>query len=101
LAPKATVHAKRVIQDAIAVKKALDNALSVAEERNGSLIDQPDLQKAMNYWRGEIARVGLRGDYTPHSLRYAWTQDAIRYYLAQGFSDKEALAMTATDAGGM
>jgi hypothetical protein len=52
LAPKATVHAKRVIQDAIAVKKALDNALSVAEERNGSLIDQPDLQKAMNYWRG-------------------------------------------------
>lgn len=55
----------------------------------------------MNYWRGEIARVGLRGDYTPHSLRDAWTQDAIRYYLAQGFSDKEALAMTATDAGGM
>ena len=99
MAPKATVHAKRVIQDAIAVKKALDNALSVAEERNGSLIDQPDLQKAMNYWRGEIAKAGLTGDYSPHSLRYAWAQDAMHHYLAQGFSEKEALALTAMDLG--
>jgi hypothetical protein len=27
-------------------------------------------------------------------LRYAWAQDAIRHYLSQGFSEKEALAMT-------
>lgn len=77
----------------------LENALSVAEQRNGRLIDRPSLQKAMNYWRGEIAKAGLTGDYTPHSLRYAWTQDALRQYLAQGFSEKEALAMTAMDLG--
>lgn len=39
-----------IIQDAGAVKKALENALFVAEQRNGRLIDQPGLQKAMNYW---------------------------------------------------
>ncbi|MBB9446857.1 DNA-binding protein, partial [Escherichia coli] len=31
--------------------------------------------------------------------RYAWAQDAIRHYLAQGFSEKESLALTATDLG--
>lgn len=75
-----------IIQDTGAVKKALENALSVAEQRNGRLIDRPCLQKAMNYWRKEIAKAGLTGIYTPHSLRYAWAQDALRHYLAQGFS---------------
>ncbi len=65
-----------IIQDIGAVKKVLDNALSVAELRNGRLIDQPCLQKAMNYWRGALAEAGLAGIYTPHSLRYAWAQDA-------------------------
>ncbi|MBA4714497.1 MULTISPECIES: integrase domain-containing protein [Citrobacter] len=88
-----------VIQDAGAMKKVLDSALAVAEERNGRLIDRPNLQKAMSYWRGELAEAGLTGTYTPHSLRYAWTQDAISHYLAQGFSDKEALALTAMDLG--
>ncbi|WP_313437237.1 integrase domain-containing protein [Atlantibacter hermannii] len=88
-----------IIQDTGAVKKALDNALSVAELRNGRLIDQPNLQKAMNYWRGALAEAGLTRNYTPHSLRYAWAQDAIRHYLAQGFSDKEALALTSMDLG--
>ncbi|EAO4572884.1 integrase domain-containing protein [Salmonella enterica] len=88
-----------IIQDTGAVKKALDNALAVAEQRNGRLIDLPSLQQAMNYWRKEIAQAGLTGIYNPHSLRYAWAQDAIRHYLAQGFCEKEALAMTAMDLG--
>ena len=88
-----------VILDTGAVKKTLENALSVAEQRNDRLIDQPGLQQAMNYWRGALAEVGLSGNYTPHSLRYAWAQDAIRHYLAQGFSDKEALALTAMGLG--
>lgn len=90
---------KTEVQDTVAVKKALENALTVAKERNGRLIDRPNLQKAMNYWRGEIASAGLTGTYTPHSLRYAWTQDAMRYHQAQGFSDKEVLALTAMDLG--
>ncbi|MCR2697983.1 DNA-binding protein, partial [Salmonella enterica] len=38
-------------------------------------------------------------EYSPHSLRYAWAQDAIRYYEEQGLSHKEALAVTSTDLG--
>lgn len=88
-----------IILDAIAVKKALDTALTVAEERYGRLIDKPDLKSAMKYWHSQASGLGLTGAYSPHSLRYAWAQDAIRHYLAQGFSEKEALAMTAMDLG--
>ncbi|MEC5321568.1 integrase domain-containing protein [Brenneria populi subsp. brevivirga] len=88
-----------VILDAGAVRKALGNALAVAEQRNGRLIDKPDLKSAMKYWHGQASRIGLTGAYSPHSLRYAWAQDAIRHYLAQGFSEKEALALVAMDLG--
>lgn len=86
-----------VILDAGAVRKALENALTVAEQRDGRLIDRSDLKSAMNYWRKQAVSAGLTGAYSPHSLRYAWAQDAIRHYLVQGFSEKEALAMTAID----
>ncbi|WP_079792962.1 integrase domain-containing protein [Salmonella enterica] len=88
-----------MILDAGAVRKALDNALTVAEDRHGRLIDKPDLKSAMKYWHSQASRLGLTGAYSPHSLRYAWAQDAIRHYLAQGFGEKEALAMTAMDLG--
>lgn len=88
-----------IILDVGAAKKALENALAVAEQRNGKLIDRPDLKTAMKYWHGQASRIGLTGAYSPHSLRYAWAQDAICYYLAQGFSEKEALALTAMDLG--
>ncbi|EMA3755341.1 integrase domain-containing protein [Salmonella enterica] len=88
-----------VILDTGAVKKALDNALVVAEDRHGRLIDKLDLKSAMKYWHSQASRLGLTGSYSPHSLRYAWAQDAIRHYLAQGFCEKEALAMTAMDLG--
>ncbi|KAA9000458.1 DNA-binding protein [Affinibrenneria salicis] len=88
-----------VILDVGAVRKALDNALAVEEGRNNRLIDKPDLKSAMNYWHGQASRIGLTGAFSPHSLRYAWAQDAIRHYLAQGLSRKEALAMVAMDLG--
>ncbi|HDP0318190.1 TPA: integrase domain-containing protein [Salmonella enterica subsp. enterica serovar Concord] len=88
-----------MILDAVAVRKAVDTALAVAEERHGRLIDKPDLKSAMKYWHSQASRLGLTGAYSPHSLRYAWAQDAIRHYLAQGFCEKEALAMTAMDLG--
>ncbi|EGO8361665.1 DNA-binding protein [Escherichia coli] len=87
------------ILDTIAVRKALNNAITVAERRNGRLIDKSDLKAAMKYWHSQASRIGLTGAYSPHSLRYAWAQDAIHHYLAQGFSEKEALAQTAMDLG--
>lgn len=88
-----------IILDAGAVSKAVDAALAVAEQRHGRLIDKPALKSAMKYWHGQASRLGLTGAYSPHSLRYTWAQDAIHHYLAQGSSEKEALAMTAMDLG--
>ncbi|HED2139539.1 TPA: integrase domain-containing protein [Citrobacter freundii] len=88
-----------IILDTGAVRKALNNALSVAEQRNSKLIDKPDLKSAMKYWHSQASYIELTGAYSPHSLRYAWAQEAIRYYLVQGFSEKEALALTAMDLG--
>lgn len=85
--------------DAGAVRKAVENALPIARQRNGRLIDKPDLKTALEHWHKQVIKAGLKGEFSPHSLRYAWAQDAIRHYLAQGFSEKESLALTATDLG--
>ncbi|EOK0849801.1 integrase domain-containing protein [Escherichia coli] len=85
--------------DAGAVRKAVENALPIARQRNGRLIDKPDLKTALESWHKQAIKAGLKGEFSPHSLRYAWAQDAIRHYLAQGFSEKESLALTATDLG--
>lgn len=69
------------ILDAGAVRKVLEMALLVADRRDGRLIDKPDLKTAMNHWHRQAAKVGLTGEFSPHSLRYAWAQDAIRHYL--------------------
>lgn len=85
------------IIDREAIERAVKAALEVAEVRNGRLIDKPDLKTAMNFWRTQTTRLGLTGHYSPHSLRYAWAQDAIRYYLSQDFSRSEARALTSMD----
>ncbi|MDY4376313.1 integrase domain-containing protein [Pectobacterium brasiliense] len=87
------------IIDREAIQRAVKEALKVAEARNGRLIDKPDLKTAMNFWRTQTTRLGLTGHYSPHSLRYAWAQDAMRYYLSQGFSRSEARALTSMDLG--
>ncbi|AYH11940.1 DNA-binding protein [Pectobacterium parmentieri] len=87
------------IIDREAIQRAVKEALKVAEAHNGRLIDKPDLKTAMNFWRTQTTRLGLTGHYSPHSLRYAWAQDAMRYYLSQGFSRSEARALTSMDLG--
>ncbi|MFV2296318.1 integrase domain-containing protein, partial [Escherichia coli] len=73
--------------------------LPIARQRNGRLIDKPDLRTALEHWHKQVIKAGLKGAFSPHSLRYAWAQDAIRHYLAQGLSEKESLALSATDLG--
>ncbi|QIR29628.1 hypothetical protein GY169_08740 [Kluyvera genomosp. 3] len=53
-----------VILDVVAVRKALDKALSVAENRHDRLLDKPDLRSAMKYWHSQASRIGLRGVYS-------------------------------------
>jgi integrase len=78
---------------------AVNNAIRIAEQRNGKLIDKPTLKQAMTYWRNHCSAIGLKGKISAHSLRYAFTQDAIQYYIKQGYTQKEALALTSMDLG--
>ncbi|UGA51791.1 MULTISPECIES: integrase domain-containing protein [Dickeya] len=87
------------VLDREALIQTVNQALAVADTRNGRLIDKPDLKSAINRWRSQTALAGLKGQYSPHSLRYAWAQDAMRYYRRQGFSNREAYAMVSMDLG--
>ena len=88
-----------VVLDREAVSRAVERALVIAGERNGRLIDRPDLKSAMGWFRREVWLLGLSGSVSPHSLRYAWAQEAMWHYLAQGFSKEETLAQTAIALG--
>ncbi len=67
-----------IILDAVAVKKALDNALAVSEDRHGRLIDKPDLKTAMKYWHSQASRLGLTG----YGRRGTPVPDARRFHLS-------------------
>jgi len=81
------------------VVNAVTTALITASRQNGKLIDKPNLKEAMNYWRTQCSALGLRGEISPHSLRYAFAQDALQYFQEQGHSKKEALALTSMSLG--
>jgi len=82
-----------------AVQQVVHQAQAVAATRNGRLIDKPDLKSAMNRWRSQTVLAGLKGQYSPHSLRYAWAQDVIRHYQQEGFSQRETYALSSMDLG--
>ncbi|RJT43875.1 integrase domain-containing protein [Rahnella woolbedingensis] len=82
-----------------AVTEIVHEALAIAATCNGRLIDKPDLKTAMNRWHSQTTLAGLKGQYSPHSLRYAWAQDALRHYQQRGFSPKDACALVSMDLG--
>ncbi|WP_250997102.1 integrase domain-containing protein [Escherichia coli] len=72
------------VLDTGAVRKALEKALLVADRHNGRLIDKPDLKMALESWHKQVIKVGLKGEFSPHSLRYAWAQDMALYHSSRG-----------------
>lgn len=80
-------------------RNAVNTAIQMAEQQNGKLINKPNLKEAMTYWRNHTRAIGLKGQLSPHSLRYAFAQDAIAYYQSQGYSKQEALAQASMDLG--
>lgn len=80
-------------------REAINNALALAKTQGGNLVDKPDLQSATDRHSYAMRAAGATGEYSPHSLRYAFACDSIERYEAQGFSHKDALAMTSMDLG--
>lgn len=78
---------------------AVRNAIQIADENNGRLIDRPALHLAIEKYRNIVREAGLVGKYAPHSLRYAYTQNVTEHHIKKGFSQKEAEALASMDLG--
>jgi len=83
-------------------QKALE-AVRYAQERTkkngGTIINKSNLQAAGEHHAYVLRSLGCSGEYSPHSLRYAFACDSIERYEFQGFSHKDALAMGSLDLG--
>ncbi|MFP1789451.1 integrase domain-containing protein [Lonsdalea quercina] len=65
------------VLDREALTQTVNQAIAVAAARNGRLIDKPDLKSAINRWRSQTVLAGLKGQSSPHSLRYVWAYDVM------------------------
>lgn len=80
-------------------REAINNALQLVKSQGGNLVDRPDLQNAQERHSYAMRTAGAVGEYSPHALRYAFACDSIERYESQGFSHRDALAMTSQDLG--
>lgn len=81
------------------VLSLLNEAAHYAEGNNGKLIDKPSLHQALDRYHNVLRESGMTGVHSPHSLRYAYSQDAVNYHLGNGMSRKEAEALVSMDLG--
>ncbi|HDZ0786063.1 TPA: integrase domain-containing protein, partial [Klebsiella pneumoniae] len=59
------------------VLSILDKAIHYVSEHNGKLIDKPSLHTAIDRYRNIVREAGMNGKNAPHSLRYAYSRDAV------------------------
>jgi len=81
-----------------AVKSSIIGCLSIFKDI-GKLVDSPHLKAALETHTDRLARAGLKGDNSSHSLRRAFAMDQYRFYLDQGYDNKKALSLTSRDLG--
>lgn len=92
-------YRETTILDREAVREAINFARKITAERNGLLIDKPSLKQAMNRFHNQARGAGLKGKYSPHSLRYAFARAAMKHYQDAGFCPQEARALVSMDLG--
>lgn len=81
------------------VLSILDRAIHYVNEHNGKLIDKPSLHTAIDRYRNIVREAGMNGKNAPHSLRYAYSRDAVNYHIKNGMSRDEAEALVSMDLG--
>lgn len=79
---------------------AVSDALELAKKRGGRLVSKPSLKEAETWYRNAMSRhvtakTGIQG----HALRYAFAQESMARYVTQGYSAREARALTSMDLG--
>ncbi len=78
--------------------EAVKAALAVVKQQK-RLVVSKSLKAAVEKHSDRLARVGLRGENSGHSLRRAFAMDQYRYYLSQGNSENIALSRVSNDLG--
>jgi hypothetical protein len=63
------------------------------------LVVSKNLKAAVEQHSDRLAKLGLKGEDSCHSLRRAFAMDQYNHYLAMGYSEKVALANTSNDLG--
>jgi site-specific recombinase XerD len=79
--------------------RVVNAAMIFSHKHDGKLVDKSELKSAIDKYRNTIRGAGLTGKIAPHSLRYAYSQDAKEWYIKRGFSLKEAEALVSIDLG--
>ncbi|WP_337024469.1 MULTISPECIES: integrase domain-containing protein [unclassified Pantoea] len=77
----------------------LNEAVRYVDDNNGKLIDKPTLHQALDRYHNVLRESGMTGIHAPHSLRYAYSQDAVNHHLENGMTRKEAEALVSMDLG--
>lgn len=63
------------------------------------LVVSKSLKAAVEQHSDRLAKLGLKGENSCHSLRRAFAMDQYKHYLAAGYSQKVALSWTSNDLG--
>lgn len=79
--------------------RSLNEAVVYSLEHGGKLVDKAGLRSAIDRYRNVAKDAGLTGKEAPHSLRYAYSQEAKVWHMKNGLSRKEAEAMVSMDLG--
>lgn len=88
----------RVI-DPESAKVVVKYCLGVMSVNKGVLIGRENLKKALDFFHNECRKLGLIGANSPHSLRYAFAAELLEYFMLNGYSQKESLALVSLSLG--
>jgi hypothetical protein len=78
---------------------AVTAALAAATVNGGHVISAATGKQAYDHVRNTYAAAGMEGKQSSHSLRYAWAQEQLAAYKAQGISERQARQELSQDLG--
>lgn len=79
--------------------EAVKAALALAKHQGGVLVTKPNERQAMDRYSYVMRSCGFTGKESGHAIRYAFAQAQIRHYIGEGYSWREACALTSMDLG--
>lgn len=79
--------------------EAVQNALKYAQKNSGYVLRGKDYKSALTSLQYAYRASGMVGEYSSHSLRYAFAQEQYKFYKDSGLTDKAARVEVSKDLG--